>query len=94
MSGIRFNKQDAEGDGLILAEIQRGLLEIKGERVIYNFQTKKSYNWNDPEEWVRARSLAFLVLEKGYPFSRIRTEVSVPRRTPSDFADIVVYRDD
>ncbi len=43
---------------------------------------------------MRARTLAFLVVNKGYPPERMRTEVQVPRRTPSDWADIVVYEND
>lgn len=87
-------QQEAEQDELVIAAIQRGIYDLRGGRIIYNFPTQKSYNWNDPEEWVRARCVAFLILEKGYPLNRIRTEVTVPRRTPTDHADIVVYRDD
>jgi type I restriction enzyme M protein len=94
MARQRDTRHEAEQDDLIAAALQRGILEIKDDRVTYNFPTKKSYDWNNPEEWVRARTLAFLILEKGYPLNRIRTEVTVPRRTPSDHADIVVYRDD
>lgn len=85
---------DFEKDPLILSAIQRNLIEIHGERVTYNIHQKKSYNWSDPEEWVRARTIAFLVLEKAYTPRSIRTEVVVPRRTPEDMADIVVYEDE
>lgn len=85
---------DALNDAHVAEAIKRGLIEIKGDRITYNLGTKKTYNWADPEEWVRARTVAFLVVARGYPINRIRTEVPVPRRTPSDFADIVVYRDD
>lgn len=91
---MKDTREDAEQDPLIVAAIERGICEIKGDRITYNFATKKSYDWDDAEEWVRARTLAFLVLEKGYPLNRMRTEVSVPRRTPGDYADIVVYKDD
>jgi type I restriction enzyme M protein len=77
--------------GVVLPDLK---LDIKGDRITYNTPTKKTYDWDDPEEWVRARTVAFLVLEKGHPLNRIRVEVSVPRRTPGDYADIVVYRDD
>ena len=85
---------DFENDPLILNAIQRSLIEIHGDRITYNIHQKKSYNWSDPEEWVRARTIAFLVLEKAYTPRSIRTEVIVPRRTPEDFADIVVYTDE
>ena len=91
---MRDTRDAAEQDSLVVAAIERGICEIKDDRITYNFPTKKSYDWDDPEEWARARTLAFLVLEKGYPLNRMRTEVSVPRRTPGDHADIVVYRDD
>ena len=89
---MKDSREDAEED--LVPAIERGICEIKGDRITYNFPTKKSYDWDDAEEWVRARTLAFLVLRNGYPLNRMRTEVSVPRRTPGDYADIVVYRDD
>lgn len=88
------SKREAESNELIMKAIARGIIDIKGDRVSYNIKQKKSYSWSDPEEWVRAYSISFLVLEKGYPTNRIKTEVKVPRRTPNDWADIVVYRDD
>lgn len=83
----------------VVEAIQRGFIEIKEDkagasRVIYHLAKKKDYDWTDPEEWVRARSVAFLVVEKGYMPHRMLTEVTVPRRTPSDLADIVVFSDD
>lgn len=87
-------RKDFENDPLIRNAIERNLIEIHGERIAYNIHQKKSYDWRDPEEWVRARTIAFLVLEKAYPPSNIRTEVVVPRRTPEDLADIVVYSDE
>lgn len=88
------SRQDFENDPIFLSAIQRNLMEIHGDRITYNIHQKKSYNWNDPEEWVRARTIAFLVLEKAYVPQCLRTEVTVPRRTPEDFADIVVYKDE
>lgn len=85
---------DFENDPLILNAISRNLIEINGDRVIYNIHQRKTYSWTDPEEWVRARTIAFLVLEKSYTPLSIRTEVVVPRRTPEDLADIVVYTDE
>ncbi|MBM4396705.1 MAG: N-6 DNA methylase [Deltaproteobacteria bacterium] len=74
--------------------IGRGIVEIEGHRVTYNLRQRRTYDWTDPEEWVRARTIAWLIIARDYPAARILTEVSVPRRTPSDFADIVVFRDD
>lgn len=78
----------------VIEAIARSFIEVKGARVHYNLNQKKNYDWTDPEEWVRAHTIAFLVVVKSYPANRLRTEVTVPRRTPSDHADIVVYADD
>ena len=91
-------RHDSAGDALrdssIQAAIARGIIELSDTHVTYNIRQKKKYVWTDPEEWVRARTIAYLVVKKGYPANRLNTEVKVPRRTPSDWADIVVYRDD
>lgn len=54
----------------------------------------KRYRFTDPEELVRAEIFIKLIAEYKYPANRIQFEVSVPRRTPNDWADIVVFRDD
>lgn len=41
-------------------------------RVKYNLNQKREYDWADPEEWVRARTVAFLIVSKNYPANRIR----------------------
>lgn len=74
--------------------IDRGFITIDKGRITYNLNQKKTYAWSDPEEWIRCNSVCELIINKHYPANRIRIEVSVPRRTPNDFADIVVYRDD
>lgn len=43
---------------------------------------------------IRASYFAELVLDYQYPNKKINFEVTVPRRTPEDRADIVVYEDD
>ena len=69
------NPSDALTNLHVAEAVKRGLIEVKGDRITYNLATTKTYGWGDPEEWVRARTLAFLVLERGYPINRIRTEV-------------------
>ncbi len=81
-------------DPYVIEAVARGFIEIKGGRVHYGLNQKRSYDWSDPEEWVRAQAVAFLIVGRSYPANRMRTEVTVPRRTPSDLADIVVYADD
>jgi type I restriction enzyme M protein len=86
--------EEALQDENVKEAIARGIIQVSKGKVIYELKQKKEYDWDDPEEWVRARTIAFLVVEKGYPAARMRTEVQVPRRTPSDWADIIVYEDD
>lgn len=61
---------------------------------IYYIPPQKSYSYTDPEELVRAEAYLQLVFNYGYNPKRINLEVTVPRRTPSDSADIVVFNDD
>ena len=73
----------------------RGVASVVGEHITYRLAGRpRRYRWNAPEELVRASTLAFLIVRRGYPANRIKTEVPVPRRTPHDVADIVVFRDD
>lgn len=78
----------------ILAAIDRGVIEIRETRIKYNLKQSREYDWTDPEERVRAQTIAWLIVRKNYPSARMRTEVPVPRRVPDDKADIVVYSDD
>jgi type I restriction enzyme M protein len=65
----------------------------KNERIFYK-AANHSERWADPEEKVRAECWAELIYRYEYPPLRIRFEISVPRRTPGDFADLVIYNDD
>src|SRR4051812_37381459 len=85
---------DVLQDENVAEAIKRGIIEIKDNKITYNLHQKRGYQWSDPEEWVRCRTVAFLIIKKGYPANRLKTEVNVPRRTPNDWADIVVYSDD
>lgn len=85
---------EVQGDILIQEATQRGVLAIEGQRIRYRLAQERSERWSDPEEWVRAYTIAYLVIRKGYPANRIKLEVTVPRRLPSDRADIVVYTQD
>jgi len=57
--------------------------EGRNERILY-VAADHSERWADPEEKVRAELWAELI---GF-------EVNVPRRTPNDYADLVIFRDD
>ncbi|PKO59963.1 MAG: type I restriction endonuclease subunit M [Betaproteobacteria bacterium HGW-Betaproteobacteria-18] len=64
----------------------------KTQRVHYN-AASHSERWSDPEEKVRAEFWAELIYKYQYRPERMRFEVRVPRRTPNDLADIVIYGD-
>ncbi len=74
---------------------QKGYIQIlDDETTIHYIIPDKRYRFTDPEEQVRARYYVELIERYQYPESRIDLEVTVPRRTPSDSADIVIFRDD
>jgi type I restriction enzyme M protein len=66
--------------------------EGKTERIHY-VAADHSEGWADPEEKVRAEFWAELIYKYDYRPERIRFEVKVPRRTPNDLADLVLYGD-
>jgi type I restriction enzyme M protein len=63
------------------------------EKVVYNAVDYPA-RWSDPEEKVRAEFYAELIYRYGYPPNRIGVEVTVPDRSPNDYADLLVFRDD
>ena len=74
-----------------------GLAEFTGEgrneRIHYR-AANHSERWSDPEERIRAELWAELIYKYEYLPERLGFEVTVPRRTPSDYADLVIYADD
>ena len=91
-------RRESEGttviDNLLEQGIDMGLFDIKtaAKRIEYPV-LDKSYKFTNPEEPVRASYYVELVKKYAYGLDRIDFEVIVPRRTPSDYADIVVYTD-
>lgn len=88
------NKDYLHFDNYIIQKgIANNLISFNNEntRIIYNAKTEKSYNYKDPEEKIRASVFIKLVVDFGYNAKDIDFEVRVPRRTPEDLADIVVY---
>lgn len=85
------------GNTYLSRALELGQAEITGEgrneRIRY-IAAGHSERWSDPEEKVRAELWAELIHKYEYPPERIRFEVNVPRRTPNDFADLVIYTDD
>ncbi len=74
---------------------QKGYIELLNEGTTIHYITpNKKDRFTDPEEQVRARFYVELIEYFQYSPNRIDLEVQVPRRTPSDRADIVVFQDD
>ena len=74
---------------------QKGYIELLNEgTTIHYIAPDRKYRFTDPEEQVRARFYVELIELFQYSQNRIDLEVTVPRRTRSDFADIVVFHDD
>jgi len=66
---------------------------IEGDHVIYpNLHGQRHEYRLTAEERVRLRVVKELLAKYGYSLSHIDVEVPVPRRTPEDRADVVVYR--
>lgn len=65
----------------------------KTEKVVY-VAVNRSERWSDPEEKVRAEFYAELIYRYGYSPDRIGVEITVPDRSPNDYADLVVFHDD
>ena len=65
----------------------------RSERIRYR-AADHSERWGDPEEKVRAELWAELIYQYGYPPARIAFEVTLPDRTPTRYADLVIYADD
>ena len=64
------------------------------QKITYVTSDNHSENYNDPEEKVRAEFWAELIYKYEYPAARIKIEVVVPDRLPTDRADIVIFSDD
>jgi type I restriction enzyme M protein len=77
--------------------IREGHLRIdqsgRFEKIVY-VAVNRSERWSDPEEKVRAEFYAELIYRYGYSLDRIGVEITVPDRSPNDFADLIVYMDD
>lgn len=78
--------------------IKDGYAHIAGtsgkEKITYVSSGNHVENYSDPEEKVRAEFWAELIYHYEYPAERIRIEVTIPDRLPTDRADIVIFQDD
>ena len=66
--------------------------EGKKQKIIYK-AVDYSERYSDPEEQVRAEFWAELIYRYQYEPEKIGIEITVPDRTPSDRADIVIFKD-
>lgn len=92
------NSQEKEGS-IFLRNIQRGIerkiitLSVDELKITYHGSRPYTTGFKNPEEKVRASYFTELVLDYSYPPAHIDLEVTVPRRTPEDEADIVIFED-
>jgi type I restriction enzyme M protein len=93
-------KDERGQDSIFSRNIQRGidkgLIAVAPDESKITYRCSRDYTtgFKNPEEKVRAAYFSELVLDYGYPPQKIDLEVTVPRRTPEDRADIVVYEDE
>lgn len=66
----------------------------KTAKITYASSDNFSVKYDNPEEKVRSEFWAELIYKYDYPANRIKLEVVIPDRLPTDRADIVVFRDD
>jgi type I restriction enzyme M protein len=64
------------------------------KKITYVTSNNLVAKYDNPEEKVRAEFWAELIYKYDYPANRIKMEVAVPDRLPTDIADIVVFYDD
>jgi len=87
-------------DSVFMKNIQKGIekgiitVTSDGSRITYHCKRDYTTSFKNPEEKGRASYFVELVLDYNYPPKNIDIEVVVPRRTPEDRADIVVYGED
>jgi type I restriction enzyme M protein len=88
--------QDSIFEKNIRRGIEKGFISISEDNAKITYHGSRDYttSFKNPEEKVRASYFTELVIDYEYSPKRITFEEPVPRRTPGDRADIVVYEDD
>lgn len=83
---------------LLQKAIKDGYVSITGaegrRKITYIASDNHTENYEDSEEKVRAAFYTELIYGYEYPINRIKVEVTIPDRLPTDRADIVVFQDD
>ena len=82
--------------GMFSRGVELGIISLDdaSDRITYRLNRERQYIWSDPEEKVRAEVVLDLIFGYQYSPSRLDTEVAIPGRTPTNWADVVVFRDD
>jgi type I restriction enzyme M protein len=90
------NKNQSIFEASINRGVEAGIVSFNEDKTKITYACNQAYttSFKNPEEKVRASYFCELVLDYDYPKEKIDFEVRVPRRTPEDRADIVVYEDD
>jgi len=93
---MKNNKEESLFENNTQRGIEKEYIFLSEDRGKITYHGSRDYTttFKNPEETVRASYFAELVLDYKYPAKRIDFEVTIPRRTPEDRADIVVYEDD
>ena len=76
--------------------IEAGIISFNEDKSKITYACSRTYitGFKNPEEKVRASYFCELVLDYNYPKEKMDFEVLVPRRTPEDRADIIIYEDE
>jgi len=95
-----MNIKNNDNESIFVDNIQRGkqkgIISISDDnsKITYFCSREYTTSFRNPEETVRASYFVELVEDYNYPKENINIEHPVPRRTPEDRADIVVFEDD
>lgn len=98
MTTEKDNREQQES--IFMRNIQRGIdkgiifFSSDQSKITYHCSRDYTTSFKNPEEKVRASYFVELILDYDYPQKKIDFEVIVPRRTPEDRADIVIYEDE
>ena len=92
---MRNNKESILAENIHRGQ-QKGIIRLSDDNSKITYLCSREYptSFKNPEELVRASYFVELVEDYNYPKENINVEHSVPRRTPEDRADIVVFEDE
>jgi type I restriction enzyme M protein len=91
--------KNSNKDSILLQNIhrgqQKGIISLSDDnsKITYFCSREYTTSFKNPEEKIRASYFIELVEDYNYPKENINIEHPVPRRTPEDRADIVVFED-